>query len=304
MRQVVAVAALTAPISLGLTQEGWATEGGLTEYPIGADSYGVALRPPPGNAALLSYETFQTAKIVAGTQTLAGSRVNVFVSALRGVYTLPVSFDDGKVTIVSDLVVGAGNVFARVPTPGGPISGNSTGFIDVNPWIEAAYHDGPLFATAGLAVWLPWGTYNKNDTPVKGSGQNHYTFAPLLYLTYLATPKVQLDFASVTEINTVNPHTQYTSGSDETITVSASYLVAPHLQIGPTAYFYGQFSDDSQNGAVIPKGNRSQALGVGLQGAYSIGHGGIILKYYHQTLVQNRASGEAFWFQFAIPFSL
>ena len=198
-------------------------------------------------------------------------------------------------TITSDLVVGGGTVNAKVPIPGGSISNGSTGLIDVNPWLEVNYHRGPLFVSTGLAVWLPWGTYNKNEVPVKGLGQNRPTFAPLLYLTYLATPKIQLDLASVTEFNTINPHTQYTSGSDQTFTASASSPSIPNLQIGPTAYFYGQFSNDTQKGVTIPKGNRSQALGVGLQGIYTIGHGALLLKYYHQTLVQNRPGGNRFW---------
>ena len=137
--------------------------------------------------------------------------------------------------------------------------------------------------------------------PVKGLGQNHYAFAPLLYFTYLAKPNLQFDLASVTEFNTINPHTQYTSGSDETLTASISYHVAPHLEIGPTAYYYFQFTDDKQRRTTISKGNRSQALGIGVQGAYAIGHGALLLKYYHQTLVQNRPGGDQFWLQLAIP---
>lgn len=302
--KIMAIAFVAMPIIVGSTHAGWAAENGSTQYPIGADSYGVAFRPPAGQAALLNYTEFYSAQLYSGPSVVNGSRVNVFVTAFRGVYTYPVSFADGKVTITSDLVVGGGTVNAKVPIPGGSISNGSTGLIDVNPWLEVNYHSGPLFVSTGLAVWLPWGTYNKNEAPVKGLGQNHYTFAPLLYLTYLATPKIQLDLASVTEFNTINPHTQYTSGSDQTFTASASYTVIPNLQIGPTAYFYGQFSNDTQKGVTIPKGNRSQALGVGLQGIYTIGHGALLLKYYHQTLVQNRPGGNQFWLQFAIPISL
>ncbi len=252
----------------------------------------------------MSYSQYYTAHLYAGPAAIGGSRVNVFVSALRGVYTYPVSFADGTVTITSDLVIGGGNINVKVPTPAGTISNGSTGLIDVSPWLEVNYHSGPLFATAGLATWFPSGTYNKNAVPVQGLGLNHYAFAPLLYMTYMLTPKWQLDLASVTEFNTINPHTQYTSGSDETVTASISYRIAPKLQIGPTSYFYGQFTNDTQKGVVIPKGNRSQMLGIGLQGIYTIGHGALLLKYYHQTLVQNRPGGDQFWFQFAIPFSL
>ena len=73
------------------------------------------------------------------------------------------------------------------------------------------------------------------------------------------------------------------------------------VTVGPTAYFYGQFTDDSQKDVTIPKGHRSQALGLGAQAIYTIGHGAILAKYYHQTLVQNPVGGDQFWIQFAIP---
>jgi hypothetical protein len=279
-----------------------ATENGLTEYPIGADSYGVAFRPPLGQGALLSYNEFYTASIDNGGTSIDGAHVSVFVTAFRGVYTLPVSLDDGKVSFTADLVAGGGFANGHVPLPaGGRLSNGSTGLIDLNPWIEADYHDGPLFATAGLAVWLPTGTYNKDAAPIQGLGQNHYTFAPLLYMTYILSPKWQIDLASVTEFNTINPHTKITSGDDETFTGSLSYTVIPNLQIGPTAYAYGQFTNDTLDGGTVYKGNRSQAVGVGAQAIYSIGHGAVLLKFFHQTLVRNRPGGDQFWFQFAIP---
>jgi hypothetical protein len=301
--RIAAAACLAAPLAAALHHQAAAAENGLTEYPIGADSYGVAFRPPPGQGALLNYTEFYSGTIYNGSTSIGGSHVNVFVSAFRGVYTLPTTFDDGKISFTVDLVAGGGTANAKVPLPGGGrLSNGSTGLVDLNPWIEANYHDGPLFATAGLAVWVPTGTYNKDSAPIKGLGLNHYTFAPLLYMTYLASPRWQVDLASVTEFNTVNPHTEYTSGADETFTSSLSYTVIPDLQIGPTAYFYGQFSDDSQKNVTISKGDRSQALGVGAQVIYTIGHGAILAKYYHQTLVQNRAGGDQFWIQFAIPF--
>jgi hypothetical protein len=280
-----------------------ATENGLTEYPIGADTYGVAFRPPPGQGILLSYTEFYTASIDNGGTSIQGAHVSVFVSAVRGVYTFPVAPDHGKITFTVDLVAGGGFANGHVPLPGGGrLSNESTGLIDLNPWIEADYHDGPLFMTTGLALWVPTGTYGKNAAPVQGLGQNHYTFAPLFYMTYLLSPKWQVDLASVTEFNTINPHSKITSGDDETFTGSLSYTVIPNLQIGPTTYVYGQFTDDTLDGGTLYKGNRSQALGLGVQAIYSIGNGAILAKYFHQVLVRNRTGGDQIWLQLAIPF--
>ena len=68
---------------------------------------------------MFNYTEFYSAQLYSGPSVVNGSRVNVFVTAFRGVYTYPVSFADGKVTITSDLVVGGGTVNAKVPNLAG-----------------------------------------------------------------------------------------------------------------------------------------------------------------------------------------
>jgi hypothetical protein len=280
-----------------------ATENGATEYPLGADSIDAALMPPPGHGALLSYNEYFDANIFSGAHSLSGSHVGVYVSAYRGIYTWPFSYDDGKITISSEIVLGGGNINVTVPTPTGGLSNGSAGLIDPSFWpVAVNYHSGSLFLSADAVIWAPLGTYNKNAAPTKGLGLNHYTFAPALYLTYLINPKFQLDMASVTDFNTTNPNTQYMSGADETFTVSLSYWATRNIQVGPTGYIYEQFTNDTQHGVVYNNGNRGQTLAIGAQAIYNIGHGGILVKYLHDTLVQNRAGGDQFWIQWALPF--
>ncbi len=281
-----------------------ATENGATEYPLGADSIDDALTPPPGTGVLLSYNTYVDGPVYSGGASIKGSHISVLVSAFRGIYTWPGAYDDGKVTISSEIVIGGGNIHLKVPTPVGPLANGSTGLIDPSFWpVDVNYHSGPIFGAATFVIWAPLGTYNKTAVPAKGLGDNHYTFAPVFYLTYMVSPVLQLDLASVTEFSTVNPNTQYTSGDDETLTASLSYRVTPALQVGPTGYLYEQFTNDTQNGLTVGKGNRGQTLALGVQAVYNIGHGGIVLKYQRDTLVRNKAGSDQFWLQWALPIS-
>jgi hypothetical protein len=301
--QISGITVIVTALLLDANSVAYATENGSVEYPIGAESIDVGFLPPPGGAVMKSYNEYFSAKIYSGGKSVGGSDVSAFVTAYRPVYTWPVAFDEGRITISSSLVVGGGKLDLKVPTPVGSLSNGSTGLVDPSIWpIQINYHSGPIFASAATTIWIPWGTYNKNAVPAKGLGDNHYTFSSDFYLTYKATPKFQIDLASVTEFNTINHHTHYKSGDDETFTASLSYAVTPSIQVGPTGYLYEQFTDDTQSGTNIHKGNRGQTLAVGAQVVYNVGHGAIVVKYLRDTLVRNRAGDDQFWLQWAFPF--
>ncbi|AMU10866.1 hypothetical protein A2T82_31540 [Burkholderia cenocepacia] len=63
-----------------------------------------------------------------------------------------------------------------------------------------------------------------------------------------------------------------------------------------------QFSDDEIGGAIID-GKRGRAFGLGPQISIDIAHGkgGIVLKYQREFGVRNRAQGDKFWFELAVP---
>lgn len=283
-----------------------ATENGNTAYPTGVDSYDVAMVPPPGHAALLNYSEYLDANVYSGTNKIDGSKVGVFVTAFRGVYTWPVAFNGGTITLSSDLIFGGGSVHLKLPFAGG-MENSSTGLINPCIWpVSLNYHKNGTFFSGTLAVWLPFGTYDKNNSPMNGKpatglGLNYYSFAPTFYLTQFIGPNLQLDFTSVTEFNTENHHTHYQSGAAETFIIGSGYTVAPHLQVGPTAYIYDQFTDDKQNGVVYNNGNRGGSFAIGVQAVYSLGMGAIGAKYYHNAWVKNKAGGDQFWLEWMVP---
>ncbi|MEX3969612.1 SphA family protein [Paraburkholderia caribensis] len=254
---------------------------------------------------ILGYNVYYTGSIYTGSHDVAGSHASLVASALKAIYTWPVSLASGKVTLSSEAVLGVGHLNVTAPTPQGQVSSHSTSFLDpaIFP-IEFTWHAANLTSSTGVAVWLPLGSYDQSARIVHGLGQNHYAIAPFEFITYDMQNAI-LDLAIVGETNTTNSYTKYRSGNDITTTLALSYKVTTHLMLGPTAYYYKQISDDKQDGVNVPGGNRGQALGLGAQIVYGFGPGlGVLLKFFHETLVRNRVGGNALWFEFSVPLRL
>ena len=75
------------------------------------------------------------------------------------------------------------------------------------------------------------------------------------------------------------------------------------MSIGINGFYFQQTTDDKVNGVVYNGGNRGRDLGIGLELRFHAGHFGGAFKYERDTLVQNRARGNALWFQFAVTVS-
>jgi hypothetical protein len=85
------------PLGLLSSPAARATENGATEYPLGAETFGVALTPPPGHGAPPNYNEYIDARLYSSGSAVPGSHFSAFVSSYRGEYTWPVALDDGKV---------------------------------------------------------------------------------------------------------------------------------------------------------------------------------------------------------------
>ena len=77
--------------------------------------------------------------------------------------------------------------------------------------------------------------------------------------------------------------------------------VTKKLAIGVNGYYYQQLTDDRQNDILYNGGNRGRVFDVGPQVRWHVGRLVLIAKYQKDTLVQNRARGNAFWVEFGVP---
>ena len=73
--------------------------------------------------------------------------------------------------------------------------------------------------------------------------------------------------------------------------------------VGAAGTSYYQTTDDHSYGKVYEGGNRGRSLQIGPQVRFNLPYGGMAVKYYRDTLVQNQVKGNALWFQYAVPFN-
>jgi hypothetical protein len=78
-------------------------------------------------------------------------------------------------------------------------------------------------------------------------------------------------------------------------------------------FYFKQITNDTQNGATVVTtnvdgsqsiGNKGRQMDLGPQVTFPWGrHGALVFKWNHDMLVENRARGNSFWFQFGVPLS-
>ena len=83
---------------------------------------------------------------------------------------------------------------------------------------------------------------------------------------------------------------------------NVAYEISKQLAAGFNGYFDLQTTNDTLMGAVFQDGFRGRDLAIGPQLRVPLGkHGGFAVKYYRDTLVENKPRGNAFWFQMSLP---
>ncbi len=282
-----------------------ATENSLLEYPIGVNTIFAGVLPPPGGSVWLQYNQFYSAGRVNGPDgksLVPGFNINVFATATRFLHTWDAQL--GPFTLTS----GAVQPFAYIGGKAAGAKDHSFGLGDFT--LQPLYlgYSNPahtLFAYAGMDFFFPTGAYDKGH--LFNQGQNVYTFSPQALVTYQPMPKLELDAAAVFEIHTTNPATRYHSGASFDFDYGINYGLSDRLEgvtFGVQGYVLQQLSDDTVGGVrALPDGFRGRAFGIGPQLFYAIGKaGGVLLKYQHEFLVQNRPAGDRVWVQWAVPF--
>ena len=280
---------------------GMAEESSATNFPPGVNPALSALYPPAGGTEYYNYMLYYSAgsyPTTPGNPGLPPFHTSVLVEAFRVNHTW--------MNLGPDITIGSGftsNFVRQTLNIGNQhfSSGLQYADPDLIPY-NIDFHVSPnLWVAHIFNIFTDWGQYSKNDVLSEGTG--YLTYAPEVAVTYM-TPKWEISLDGHYDFNTKNTQTNYQSGSFGNIDYVVGYRPfnkLPALQLGISGYFLKQLEDDTQNGQIVGTGNRSQAFAYGPSIRYDIGHGGLILKWQHETLVENRTKGDRLWFQFAVP---
>ena len=282
---------------LFLTAQSFA--GGGQHYPNGAEDFMVGALPPPGtylvNYALLVQKNSLKNNSGRNTVTPGGPldfNASVLAEVPRLIYVSPYSLFGA--TLAAHVFVPYYSADVTVSVGGNKVvDDNDKGIGDIifSPLV-LGWHFGPeLHVVAALDMWAPTGNYDKNNTATQILSKNHWTFEPVLAVSYLkegfdVSAKLMYDF------NTTNTTTNTDPGQEFHVDWALGYGSGNGLSGGLVGYNYWQVTDDEVNGSSV-KDQKSQVggIGVGLKYWPKMGPFSMTLKQYWEYDAKNMPTG-------------
>jgi len=289
-----------------------ATENGASIWPVGAESVAMAAAVPhSGQTMVYEYTCFYEANELDDAHgkkvPIPDFKLRVFATAVKLSHNWGVKFLGGEF----DSWIAVPNEYHQLHLPNGKFTNDALGNINIVP-ISILGHKGIAhwyyelqFETAGSGY--------VSGAPVN-IGQHNVAFTPSAAITL--TPRhgqeeVSARFDYV--INGPDHDTHYHSGNEFFTQFDARQELPHRMSIGVIGYYYQQVTNDHLKGVLVSEvnvdgtttyGNKGRAFDLGPQITLPWGkHGGLVFKWDHDMLVQNKVRGNAFWFQFGIPFS-
>jgi hypothetical protein len=304
---------IAAVFSLLISTQGWA--GGGQHYPNGVEDFMVGALPPPGtylvNYMLLIQKNALTDN--SGKNKPVDFNASVFAEVPRLIYVTPLSLLGANWAVQLFLPTYSADVSV---TAGGTkvVNDNDKGIGDIlfSPLVFGWHFSPELHAVAVLDIWAPTGNYDKNNTATQILSKNHWTFEPLVAVSYLkngfdVSLKLMYDFNTDNNKYLINPGTGLTGklspGQEFHMDWALGYGLKNGLSGGVVGYNYWQVTDDEVNGSKVAN-EKSEVGGIGLgikywpkQGPFSV-----IFKQYWEYGAKNIATGPQTQFKIIYAF--
>lgn len=283
---------IAAVLSLLFTSQSVA--GGGQHYPNGVEDFMVGALPPPG-IYLVNYMLYvrkDSLKDNSGNSVPVDFDAKVLAEVPRLIYVSPLKVLGANWAMHAFLPLYSADVTV---TAGGNrlVDDKDAGMGDMifSPLV-LGWHFGPeLHVVTALDIWAPTGTYNKNNPSTSILSKNHWTFEPVLAVSYLkegfdVSAKLMYDF------NTENDDTNTEPGQEFHMDWALGYSLKNGLTGGLVGYNYWQVTDDKVNGNKVSD-ERSEVGGIGFglkywpkQGPFSV-----TFKQYWEYNAKNMPTG-------------
>lgn len=289
---------LAALALLGATSTSFATEGGGSSYPIGAENHLAGAAPPPGVYVLEYVNVYSADRLNDGQGNavpVPGFKVRAIAAATRIAWSTQQSLLGGNV--VAHAILPLVNV--KVSAAGQ--SNSASGLGDVSLGTGVAWHHSPqLHSVLALDLVLPVGQYDA-ARPVN-IGRNYAALQPAYLVSRIDPAGFNADAKIGMSFNRSNKDTGYRSGTELNIDYALGWGLGNGWVLGVGGHVYQQLSDDRRNGETVA-GNKGRSYAAGPNLKYDSGKGWFITaKLSKEFSVRSRTEGTSFWIKTTIPF--
>jgi len=276
-----------------------ATENGGSVYPVGVETVMTGVQPRPGETRLYEYTCFYMANEFdnsKGKSAVPEFKLRVFANAVKLTHNWGISFLGG--TIESQ--IGVPFVYEQLRVQPGKFSQFGLTNVNIIPF-SVTYQKGDLHWYYEADMFTPGGGYS--PAHVVNIGQHNQAVAPSAGFTYLPRQgKAEISSRFMYFFNGYDQATHYHSGNEFTWEYNVDYEISKKAAAGFNGFFYRQTTDDRLKGAIFQDGFRGRDLALGPQLRVRLGkHSGFAVKYFRDTLVENKPRGNALWFQMSVP---
>jgi hypothetical protein len=314
-----------------------AAEGGSGVYALGYISPQAGLLPDAGTYASINYYAYRgssSASVsgagqipVAGTHLKLPTQLNGNLKnqvdssssllSLTHVFKEKVLAGQAGLAVLlpyarAHLDLGASGVLSLTGPSGhvhnlslsGNDSASNSGFGDTTLSGLLGWHDGRLHSMAMLNVYAPTGSYDKQR--LINVGRNHWAIEPMAALTYLnESSGLEVSGAAGLTFNRKNADTEYKSGQEFHLDLSAIQHFSEQFYLGVAGYVYQQLTGDSGNGAPSAYKGRVLAAGPIMGGVVPLGQRQKLFingRYYQESVIENRLKGNTFFLTATVKF--
>lgn len=277
-----------------------AAEGGLSNFPYGAQTTYAAFVPAPGTSAFYGYSLFIDADSLrdgAGDE-VPGVEVEVFALAPRVLHTWKPTLFGWKMT--SGGLTEA--LYAKVQVPGASDDDLGPTLVGLEPlYLSKTFGAWTLFH--GPLVYLPLGNYRTDKLANSNVNYRSYTYQGSV--TWIPSPRFEASLNGAVEFKAENRKTDYEAGPQASITFGAGYkpVAGSSWDVGFSGYYTDGLADDERNGRTVPGGGRTRKFAIGPKLVYWLSPAAaIVAQWHHEFVSENATRGDLFWLECALPF--
>jgi hypothetical protein len=276
----------------------FATEGGGSTYPVGAENHLAGAAPPPGVYVLEYVNVYSASRLNDGQGNalpVPGFKVKANAAATRIAWVTTTPVMGGQLVAHAILPL----VSVKVSAAGQ--SSSRSGLGDISLGTGVAWHHSPqLHSVAALDLVVPVGGYDASRAV--NIGRNYASIQPAYLVSWIDPNGLNADAKVGMSLNRTNKDTGYRSGNELNIDYALGWGLGNGWVVGVGGHLYQQLSDDRRNGQAVP-GNKGRSYAAGPNLKYDSGKGWFITaKLNKEFSVRSRSEGTSFWIKTTIPF--